>query len=111
VEIARIEWHLTDDVEASMHSEARKKAGADAVQRAHDYAGVFAGVESRDMARRVRAVQVKEDGNYRLSTGPQLHSTKTKLRGNEDFKREELRFMPEDVRLSVCVEAVFVVED
>jgi hypothetical protein len=111
VEIQRIEWHLTDAQELSIHSEARRNAAADAVQRAYDYAAVFAGVKEGDLKRRVRAIKVEEDGNYRLGTGPQLHSTKTKLRGNEDFKREELRFVPEDVRLSVCVEGVFVVEE
>jgi hypothetical protein len=111
VAILRIEWHLTDAQELSIHSLARKNAAADALLRAHDYASVFAGLREEDLRSRVRAVRVEEDGNYRLSTGPQLHSGKTKLRGNEDFKREELRFQPDDVRLSVSVDATFVVED
>lgn len=112
VSIQRIEWKLTDVTDASIQGEARKRAAADAIQRARDYAQVFGGVAEEDLEKRVKAVDVKENGYYQRGTKPQLHIGKRqRFEGESSFGKEELQFQPEDVRLSVNVDGRFVVVD
>lgn len=112
VKIQKIEWHLTDATLTSINGEARKRAAADAIQRAYDYAEVFAGVKKQDLKARVKAVSVKEDSYYSRDTRPQLHIGKRQMyvEGVREYGKEELQFQPEDVRLSVKVDGTFVVE-
>jgi len=111
VKIQKIEWHLTDAKMASIEGEARKRAASDAIQRAHDYAEMFAGVAVEDLGKRVKAVSVKENNYYQRSTRPQLHVGKMqRYEGIRTHGKEELQFQPEDVRLSVSVDGTFVVE-
>ena len=52
VSMSETEWRLTDATRAELEREARRKAIADAVQKAQDYAGV--------VGRRVVAVEIKD---------------------------------------------------
>ncbi|KAH7381222.1 hypothetical protein DE146DRAFT_681775 [Phaeosphaeria sp. MPI-PUGE-AT-0046c] len=110
VRIQGIQWKLTDATLASIEGGARKKAAQNALQRARDYAEVFADLSTEEAARKVRAVDVRESSHYQQSTRPQLHYGKTRRGHGEVVGREELRFEPEDVSLEVKVEGKFVVE-
>jgi uncharacterized protein YggE len=111
VKISKIEWHLTDAKLASIEGEARKLAAVDAIQRAHDFAEVFGGVEPEDLKKRVRAISVKENNYYQRDTRPQLHIGKRQMMGGiQRVGREELQFQPEDVRLTISVDGTFIVE-
>lgn len=108
--IERITWHLTDVTFHSIQGGARKRAAEDAIQRARDYAEVFAGVPAEELKTRVRAVEAKENNYYQQSTRPQLHYGKAqRFRGTME-DAQELQFQPEDVRLEVKVDAKFIVE-
>ena len=109
VTISGVNWKLTDATMESIRGGARKRAAIDAVQRAWDYAEVFAGVTGGDaeLKKRVRAVSVTEDHYYTQSSRPKLHYGKGE-RGTRTG-REELQFAPEDVQLDVTVNAKFLV--
>lgn len=107
VRIQRIDWNLTDRTYDSIKSGARKLAAEDAMQRAYDYAAVFAGVAKEEVGKKVRAVHVKESNSYYQSTRPQLHYGKM-MRGAK-VASHELQFQPEDVRLQVNVDGRFEV--
>lgn len=109
VRISRINWCLTDDTLASIKGGARKLAAQDAIQKACDYAAVFAGLEEEHMGK-VKALEIKEDQYYSQSTRPQLHYGKAQRHSMTNTNKEELQFQPEDVRLEVKVNAKFVVE-
>jgi uncharacterized protein YggE len=111
IHIKSITWKLTDATFASIEGGARKRAAQNALQRAHDYAEVFADLSTEDAVRRVKAVDVKEDQYYQQSTKPQLHYGKKQRMFGEVVGRDELQFEPEDVRLDVKVTGKFVVED
>ncbi|KAF2679740.1 hypothetical protein K458DRAFT_422051 [Lentithecium fluviatile CBS 122367] len=109
VKIQRVNWDLTDATVNFIEGQTRQAAAANCIQRAQDFAEVFGGVAKEDLGRKVRAVYVKESNYYKRDTRPQLHAAK----GSRilKIKREELRFQPEDVRLSVSVDGKFVVEN
>jgi hypothetical protein len=110
IRIHRITWALTDATLASIEGGARKRAGQDALQRARDYAEVFADLSTEDAVAKVKAIEVKESQYYQQSTRPQLHyGKKQRIRGAL-LERAELQFEPEDVRLEIKVEGKFVVE-
>jgi uncharacterized protein YggE len=108
VKISRIDWSLTDVTSDSIKGGARKRAAQDAIQRAWDYAAVFADIAADDLKRKVRPVSVNEQGFYQQGTRPQLHYGKG-MRGRPTTT-EELQFEPEDVRLDVTVNTKFVVD-
>jgi uncharacterized protein YggE len=108
VKIAKIEWALTDDTANGIRGGARKRAAQDAIQRAYDYAEVFAGVSAAEAKKKVKPLSVNENHYYQMSTRPQLHYGKGQ-RGTRSG-REELQFEPEDVRLDVTITAKFAVE-
>lgn len=110
VTIKSITWKLTDSTLEAIKGGARKRAGADAIQKAWDYAEVFAGVSGSqvELRRRVRPVAVGENNfGYNEINRPHLHHGKG-MRGSRTAS-EELQFEPEDVRLEVSVSARFVV--
>lgn len=109
IKIQRIEWKLTDATLDSIKSGARKGAAEDALQRAYDYAGTFAGVKREDLWSRVRAVDVRENSYYQTSTRPQLHRSKG-MRGVRSDS-VDFQFMPEDVRLEVKVDVKFQLQN
>jgi uncharacterized protein YggE len=111
IQIKRITWKLTDATLASIEGGARKRAAQNALQRARDYAEVFADLSTEDAARRVKAVDVKENDYYQQSTKPQLHYGKMQRSNGKLVDKEELQFEPEDVRLEVKVTGKFVVEE
>jgi len=108
IKISRIDWSLTDVTFDSIKGGTRKRAAQDAIQRAWDYAAVFADIAADDLKKKVRPVSVNEQGYYQQGTRPQLHYGKG-MRGHRTTT-EELQFEPEDVRLEVTVNAKFVVE-
>ncbi|OAK96843.1 hypothetical protein IQ06DRAFT_296827 [Phaeosphaeriaceae sp. SRC1lsM3a] len=110
VRIQRISWKLTDATLASIEGGARKRAAQNALQRARDYAEVFANLSTEEAARKVKAVDIKENAHYQQSTRPQLHYGKAQRRHGRVVETEELKFEPEDVSLSVSVDGKFVVE-
>jgi hypothetical protein len=111
IKIQRIEWKLTDATLASLKGATRKYASEDAIQKARDYAEVFAGVTEEDFPNRVRPFELKEDdyNSYKQSTRPQLHYGKAQRARMVAVDREELQFQPEDVRLEIKVHARFAV--
>jgi hypothetical protein len=108
--IHRITWALTDATLKSIEGGARKRAAQDALQRARDYAEVFADLSTEDAVARVKAIEVKESQYYEQSTKPQLHYGKKQRIMGQVLERAELQFEPEDVRLEVKVNGKFVVE-
>jgi uncharacterized protein YggE len=110
VHIKRINWRLTNATLAAIEGGARKDAAQNALQRARNYAEVFADISEEDAARRVQAVDVKEDQYYQQSTKPQLHYGKKQRVYGTVVGRTELQFEPEDVRLDVKVSGKFIVE-
>lgn len=111
VQIKRIDWRLTDATLTSIEGSARKGAAKNALQRARDYAEVFADISAKEAVSRVKAVDVKESSYYQQSTRPQLHLGKAqRINGVSEVHKAELKFEPEDVRLEVKVDGKFVVE-
>jgi uncharacterized protein YggE len=110
IRIQRITWALTDATLASIEGGARKRAGQNALQRARDYAEVFADLSTEEALTKVKAVDVKETQYYQQSTRPQLHYGKMQRIKGQLVEKAELQFEPEDVRLEVKVDAKFVVE-
>lgn len=111
VRIQHVTWHLTEATLASVERNARKEAAKNALQRARDYAEVFADLSTEGAAQKVKAVNVTEVSKYEQTTRPQKHygrkqSVKTK------FVKEmvELTFEPVDVVVEVKVQGKFVVE-
>jgi hypothetical protein len=112
VHIIRIDWKLTDATLASIEGGARKRAAQNALQRARDYAEVFANLSAEDAVRRVKAVDVKEDQYYQQGTKPQLHYGKRhNMTSGALIDKAEMQFKPEDVKLEVKVSGMFVVEE
>lgn len=109
VNIKNISWKLTEENELSIHSETRRKAAKDVLQRAHDYAIAIGGVSEADVKDRVKAVWLRENDRYTASTRPHLHRDKRVMMYG-GVKEEEIAFQPEDVSLEVSVEGKFVVE-
>jgi uncharacterized protein YggE len=110
VRIERITWKLTDVTLESIEGGARKRAAQNALQRARDYAEVFADLSTEEAVRKVKAVDVKENQYYQQSTRPQLHYGKAQRALEMVMDKAELQFEPEDVRLEVKVDGTFVVE-
>lgn len=110
VRIERITWKLTDMTLESIEGGARKRAAQNALQRARDYAEVFADLSTEEAVRKVKAVDVKENQYYQQSTRPQLHYGKAQRALEMVMNKAELQFEPEDVRLEVKVDGKFVVE-
>jgi hypothetical protein len=108
VRVESVSWRLTDATQHAITSTARKAAAHDAIQRARDYAEVFAGLSADEATRKVRAVCIDESGYYTTSTKPQLHYGKSQ-RTIKERKSTELQFQPEDVRLEARVSGKFVV--
>ncbi|KAF1994682.1 hypothetical protein P154DRAFT_526858 [Amniculicola lignicola CBS 123094] len=111
VKIQKISWCLTDRTLDSIKGATRKKAAKDAIQRAYDYAEVFAGIEESELKSKVKAVSINENNYYSQSTRPQLHYGKGMRMKTSVVEKEELMFQPEDVRLEATVSGKFVVED
>jgi hypothetical protein len=111
VHIKHINWRLTNATLVSIEGGARKDAAQNALQRARNYAEVFADISEEDAARRVKAVDVKEDQYYQQSTKPQLHYGKKQRTYGTVVDKTELQFEPEDVRLDVKVTGKFIVEE
>jgi uncharacterized protein YggE len=109
VKIQGIDWKLTDATLASIQSETRKAAAQHAVEKAHDYAEAFAGVKKEELAARVIAVEVSDQGYYTTSSRPHLHLGKG-TRRTATIEKEEFEFLPEDVSLEVTVTAKFVIK-
>ncbi|KAF1912076.1 hypothetical protein BDU57DRAFT_523426 [Ampelomyces quisqualis] len=110
VRIERITWALTDATLQSIEGGARKRAAQNALQRARDYAEVFADLSTEGATTKVRAVDVRESQYYQQSTRPQLHYGKRQRLEGMVLDKAELQFEPEDVRLQVKVDGKFVVE-
>jgi hypothetical protein len=106
VRIQRISWKLTDATLASIEGGARKDAAQNALQRARDYAEVFANLSAEEAVVKVKAVDVKENSYYQQSTKPQLHYGK----GQRLYDKTVDNTEPEDVRLEVKVDGKFVVD-
>jgi uncharacterized protein YggE len=110
VRIQRITWKLTDATLTSIEGGARKRAAQNALQRARDYAEVFANLSADDAVLKVRAVDARESQYYQQSTRPRLHYGKGQ-RGSVVAREDvTLTFEPEDVSLEVKVDGKFVVE-
>jgi hypothetical protein len=111
VSIRRVDWHLTETTLGKLQGSARKRSAENALQRARDYAEVFAGLGAEDAVRRVRAVEV-EDGKYEKSTSARVHYGK-KQGAVVKFiqKNVELTYEPRDIVVEAEVDAKFVVED
>jgi predicted secreted protein len=111
VQIKCISWKLTDATLSSIEGSARKGAARNALQRARDYAEVFADLSAEEAVSKVKALHVTESSYYQQSTRPQLHVGKAqRFNGERLVDKAELRFEPEDVRLEVKVDGKFVVE-
>lgn len=111
VRIERIKWALTDATTNSIKGGARKQAAEDAIQRARDYAEVFAGVDAGTAAKKVKAVKINEGHHYSQSTRPKLHYGKAqRMYGHVVEKSDLLRFEPEDVSLEVSIDGKFEIE-
>jgi uncharacterized protein YggE len=112
VSIRRVDWHLTETTLEELKGTARKRAAQNALQRARDYAEVFAGLGAEDAVGRVRAKEIKEEGKYEERTRTRVHVGK-KMGGGMKFiqKNVELTYEPRDVVVNVDVEGKFVVED
>ena len=116
IRVESVDWRLTDKTQHSITSTARKAAAHDAIQRARDYAEVFANLSTEEAERKVKAVLIEENSFYTTSTKPQLHYGKSRHYGRSgrvprESKSTELQFQPEDVRLEVKVTGKFVVEE
>lgn len=111
ISIDRIDWKLTDATLDAIKGGARELAARNAIQKARDYAEVFAGLGADELETKVKAVVVTENQYYEQSTRPQLHYGKMqRARGEEVVDRRELQFEPEDVRLEVKIDGRFQVE-
>lgn len=110
VRIDRIDWRLTDATLHSIEGGARKGAARDAIQKARDYAEVFAGISAEEAKTRVKAVEVKESRMYQQITRPQLHYGKAQRVRETVLDTTELQFEPEDVRLDVSIDGTFRVD-
>ncbi|KAF2825400.1 hypothetical protein CC86DRAFT_42922 [Ophiobolus disseminans] len=110
VSIQRVIWHLTEATLASVESLARKEAAKNALQRARDYAEVFADISAEEAVHKVKVVVVTEGSKYEQRTRPQMHygrkqSVKTKFLK----EKAELTFEPVDIVVEVKVQGKFVV--
>lgn len=111
VSIQRITWHLTEATLASVEEIARKGAAKNALQRARDYAEVFADVSAEDAVRKVKAENVTEVSKYEQSTKPQkYYSRKQSVKTKFIKEKAELHYEPEDVVVEVKVHGKFVVD-
>ncbi|EAT80121.1 hypothetical protein HBH56_094680 [Parastagonospora nodorum] len=110
VSIKSIGWKLTDATLASIEGGARKRAAQNALQRARDYAEVFADLSAEEAVTMVKAIHINEDSYYQQSTKPQLHYGKRQRIHGRVVDRGELQFEPEDVRLDIKVNGKFMVE-
>jgi uncharacterized protein YggE len=109
VRILRIDWHLTDATLASTEADARKRAAQNALQRARDYAEVFANLSAEGAVERVQAVDVRESG-YGQQTSRQQRQIRKQMMSGPVTEKTEMLFEPEDVILEVKIDAKFVVE-
>ncbi|KAH7074177.1 hypothetical protein FB567DRAFT_536909 [Paraphoma chrysanthemicola] len=110
VRIQQIDWRLTDATLASIEGGARKKAAQNALQRARDYAEVFANLSPEEAAAKVKAIDVKESQYLPQSTRPRLHYGKGQRMQVVSRDDVALTFEPEDVSFEVKVDGKFVVE-
>ncbi|KAH7069815.1 hypothetical protein BKA63DRAFT_519619 [Paraphoma chrysanthemicola] len=110
VRIQMINWKLTDATLASIEGGARKEAAQNALQRARDYAEVFANLTPEEAVMKVKAINVTESQYYQQSTRPRLHYGKGQRM--EVISRDDvaLTFEPEDVSFEVKVDGKFIVE-
>lgn len=111
VKIQRVTWHLTEATLTAMESSARKAAAKDSLQRARDYAEVFANLEADDAVRKVKAQDIREASKYERSVRPQKHYGR-KQSVKTTFKKEkaEMQFELMDIVIEVKVNGKFVVE-
>lgn len=112
ITVKRVDWHLTETTLTRLQGTARERAAENALQRARDYAKVFASLEADDARSRIKAVDVKEDKKYEQRTKSQSHYGEKKGGEMDVFQnREEMAFEPQDVVVEVGVHAKFVIRD
>ena len=109
VSIKSIGWKLTGAILNSIEGGARKCAAQNALQRARDYAEVFADLSAEEAVTKVKAIHINKDSYYQQSTKAQfLYGKRQRIQGRA-VDRGELLIELEDVRLDIRVNGNFVV--
>jgi hypothetical protein len=111
VSVQRVTWSLSEAAKDEVAGIARKAAAKNALQRARDYAEVFADLSADEAVRQVKAVDLKEDAKYENKTKPRMYfGRRPNVKTIAVQGQAEVQLEPVDVVVEVKIEGKFVVE-
>jgi hypothetical protein len=112
VSVQRVTWSLSEAAKEELASSARKAAAKNALQRARDYAEVFADLSADEAVRQVKAVDLKEDAKYEHKTKPRMYfGRRPNVKTIAVQGQAEVQLEPVDLVVEVKIEGKFVVAD